>query len=123
MRQLEQRLAVGDAWYDADLVLTDATERALPSNHILQRQFVPLLKRAGLPSIRLHDLRHTAASILAQQGVHIIVVSRLLGHSSTSIALDAYSHAFPDAQRDATAVLDRFWEKSAVGNSDAHGNM
>ncbi len=60
-----------------------------------------------MPNIRLHDLRHTAASLLAQQGVHVTAVSRLLGHSSTSMTLDIYSHAFPDAERDATATRPR----------------
>jgi integrase len=108
-RQLEQRLAIGAAWQDEDLLFTDATGHALRGNHILQRQFAPLLKQAGLPNIRLHDLRHTAASLLAQQGVHVTAVSRLLGHSSTSMTLDIYSHAFPDAEREATATLDRLF--------------
>jgi len=76
-QQLEQRLAAGAAWKDEDLVFTDATGHALRGNHILQRQFAPLLQRVGLPHIRLHDLRHTAASLLAQQGVHVTAVSRL----------------------------------------------
>jgi integrase len=105
-KQLEQRLAAGDVWQDEDLVFTDVAGRALRGNHILQRQFAPLLKQAGLPAIRLHDLRHTAASLLAHQGVHVTAVSRLLGHSSTSMTLDIYSHVFPDAQRNATATLD-----------------
>lgn len=97
---------MGDAWHDEDLVFTDGAGGALRGNHILQRQFAPLLQRAGLPAIRLHDLRHTAASLLAHQGVHVTVVSRLLGRSSTSMTLDIYSHAFPEAQRDTTAALD-----------------
>lgn len=105
-QQLQQRLAMGEAWRDEDLVFTDTIGRALRGNHILQRQFAPLLKQAGLPAIRLHDLRHSTASLLAHQGVHVTTVSRLLGHSSTSMTLDFYSHVFPDAQRDATAALD-----------------
>jgi integrase len=117
-RQLQLRLAAGTDWSDEDLVFTDAVGRALRGNHILQRQFAPLLQRAGLPSIRLHDLRHTAASLLAHQGVHVTVVSRLLGHSSTSMTLDIYSHVFPEAQRDATAALDRLLGSSAVSEDD-----
>jgi len=112
-QQLLQRLALGEAWSDGDLVFTDAMGRALRGNHILQRQFAPLLKQTGLPAIRLHDLRHTAASLLAHQGVHVTAVSRLLGHSSTSMTLDIYSHVFPDTQRDATSTLD-----SLVGAPD-----
>ena len=114
-QQLQQRLAMGEAWRDEDLVFTDTIGRALRGNHILQRQFAPLLKQAGLPAIRLHDLRHTTASLLAHQGVHVTTVSRLLGHSSTSMTLDIYSHVFPDAQRDATAALD-----GLIGALDEH---
>jgi integrase len=117
-QQLEQRLAAGAAWQEEDLVFTDATGHALRGNHILQRQFAPLLKQAGLPNIRLHDLRHTAASLLAQQGVHVTAVSRLLGHSSTSMTLDIYSHVFPDAERDATATLDRLFAPAATPLTD-----
>lgn len=113
-QQLLQRLALGEAWSDEDLVFTDELGRALRGNHILQRQFAPLLKETGLPAIRLHDLRHTAASLLAHQGVHITAVSQLLGHSSTSMTLDIYSHVFPDTQRDATSTLD-----SLVGATDS----
>lgn len=118
LQQLEQRLAAGTLWQDGDFVFTDGNGRALRGNHILQRQFAPLLKRAGLPNIRLHDLRHTAASLLAHQGVHVTTVSRLLGHSSTSMTLDIYSHAFPDAERDATATLDRLHALPAATQID-----
>ncbi len=113
-QQRERRLVAGAVWHDEDLVFTDDTGHALRGNHILQRQFAPLLKQAGLPNIRLHDLRHTAASLLAQQGVHVTAVSRLLGHSSTSMTLDIYSHVFPDAERDATATLDTLFGLAAA---------
>jgi integrase len=114
--QDQQRLAAGELWADEDLVFTSPTGRALRGNHILQRQFTPLLKQADLPAIRLHDLRHTTASLLARVGTPVTEVARLLGHSSTSTTLDIYTHAFPDAQRIVTSVLDQLVENTEEGS-------
>jgi integrase len=65
-----------------------------PSN-LRQRSFAPLLKRAGLPRITFHDLRHTCASLLFQKNVHPKFVQELLGHASVAITLDTYSHMLP----------------------------
>jgi len=54
--------------------------------------FMPLLERPGLPEIRLHDLRHTCATILLMAGKHLKYVQELLGYASTSITLDIYSY-------------------------------
>jgi integrase len=65
----------------------------------------PLLRAAGLPAIRFHDLRHTCASLLLLANVHPKVVSERLGHASIEITLNTYSHLLPTMQSDATAVL------------------
>ena len=57
-----------------------------------RRHFKPLLKRAKLPPIRLHDLRHSCATILLMAGKHPKYVQELLGHASINITLDTYSH-------------------------------
>jgi hypothetical protein len=67
-------------------------------------------RRAGLPHIRFHDLRHTAATLLLLQGIHPKVVSEMLGHSQVGITLNRYSHVLPNMQRDATAAMDRLLE-------------
>ena len=54
-----------------------------------------LIRRAGLPDTRFHDLRHTCATLLLTKGVHPKVVSELLGHANISITLDTYSHVIP----------------------------
>jgi integrase len=54
-----------------------------------------LVRRAGLPDIRFHDLRHTCATLLLTQGVHPKIVSEMLGHPSIAITLDTYSHVIP----------------------------
>jgi integrase len=69
--------------------------------------YKPLLKRAGLPLIRFHDLRHTAATLLLLSGVHPKVVSEMLGHSSVTITLNLYSHVLPDMQASATSAMER----------------
>jgi integrase len=81
--------------------------RASPcdGNHILQRDFSPILKRAGLPQIRFHDLRHMAATMLLIQGIDPTIVAEMLRHATVSMTLDMYSHALPDMQRDATGRL------------------
>ncbi len=106
-RQLEHRQTIGEAWQDEDLVFPNECGQAMRGNHILQRNSTPLLVKAGLPLIRFHDLRHTAATLLLLQGINPKIVSEMLGHSTVSMTLDTYSHVLPDMQRDATAALDR----------------
>jgi integrase len=74
----------------------------------MRRHFLPpLAAAAGLPPMRFHDLRHSAATLLLRQDVHPKVVAEMLGHSQISMTLDTYSHVLPDMQRDATVALDR----------------
>jgi len=72
----------------------------------LVRNFKRLIKLAGLPEIRFHDLRHTAASLMLNHGVPAIIVSRRLGHSRVSITLDTYGHLIPELQGEAAELLD-----------------
>jgi len=61
---------------------------------------------AGLPDIRFHDLRHTAATLMLQQGVHPKVVQERLGHSDISMTLNTYSHVLPVMQEEAAGKMD-----------------
>jgi integrase len=107
-RQAEQRLQMGEAWMDTTgLVFTTPVGMPMRGNHILQRHFDPLTKRLGLPRLRLHDLRHTAASLWFDQGYQTEVVSKLLGHSSSTVTSTIYIHVTPEKQREAAAALDR----------------
>ncbi|MGA8017173.1 MAG: site-specific integrase [Candidatus Dormiibacterota bacterium] len=103
-RQVEARLLAGDAWADGDLVFTDALGRALSETR-LRWAFWRLLREAGLPRIRLHDLRHTMATLMLAAGEHPKVVSERLGHSTVSITLDTYSHVLPGLQAAAAERL------------------
>jgi len=68
-----------------------------------------LLKKAGLPDIRFHDLRHSAATMLLSMGVHPKVVKEKLGHSEISMTMDTYSHVLPTMQKDAMDRLNDFF--------------
>jgi integrase len=105
-RQLEERLGKGEAWHDMDLVFANEIGRPLEAGNVLRRSFWPLLKRAELPHMRFHDLRHTAATLLLGRGINPKVVAEMLGHSHISITLGLYSHVTPHMQQQAAAAMD-----------------
>lgn len=104
-RQLEERLRLGPSWADLDLIFTDEVGQPLDGKH-LTRRFYPLLAEAGLPRIRFHDLRHTAATLLLGQGVHPKLVAEMLGHTQIAVTLDLYSHVTPTMHRQAADTMD-----------------
>lgn len=90
------------------------TKNGFPVNpYYLESRWLDLLRKSGLPKIRLHDLRHTHASLLLKAGVHPKVVSERLGHSSITITLDRYSHLFPTMQQEAAEKLDDLLKSAA----------
>ena len=91
-RQNGERPKAGSLWQDHDLVFPTTIGTTMSGTNLTGRHFKPLLKKAGLPAIRLHDLRHTCATILLMAGKHPKFVQELLGHRSISITLDTYSH-------------------------------
>ena len=78
----------------------------LSRHHVTAHRFKPLLKRAGLPEIRFHDLRHTCATLLLSKNVNPKVVSEMLGHASIAITLDTYSHVLPNMQESAAKAME-----------------
>ena len=74
--------------------------------HILH----PVLKRAGLPRVRFHDLRHTFAMLALQNGVDIKTVSGMLGHYSSGFTLDTYTHVTRKMQEEAAEKMGQFME-------------
>lgn len=96
MRQNEARLGLGAEWQDNGLVFCREDGRPLTRDMVDRKSFKPLLKRAGLPeNTRLHDLRHTCATLLLSRGVHPKLVQELLGHATIAMTLDRYSHVLP----------------------------
>jgi integrase len=92
---VEQIEYLGDLYEDRGLVFTSHSGAPIGPSNLRQRSFLPLLHRAGLPQIRFHDLRHTAATLLLGQGTPPRYVQDMLGHSTVSITLDLYSHVLP----------------------------
>lgn len=105
-RQSRDRLAAGELWVDRDLVFPNQLGGPLDAHNMVQRDFYSLLRRAGLPRIRFHDLRHTAATLMLGQGIHPKVVAEMLGHSTVAVTLDVYSHVTMTLQADAASQLD-----------------
>ncbi len=104
--QLEERLRVGTSWPEYDLVFASEVGGPLDGSNILRRSFYPLLRSAGLPRVRFHDLRHSAATLMLSRGVPLKIVSEILGHSQISITADTYMHVTAGMQREAAAALD-----------------
>jgi integrase len=105
-RQLEERLQVGDAWQDHDLVFPSAIGSPMYAQNFLARSYFPLRKRAGIPPVRFHDLRHSAATLLLASGVHPKIVSEILGHSRIAVTMDLYSHVTMTMQQEAVNVME-----------------
>jgi integrase len=94
--QLEKRMQRAGLWEDHGLVFPNQIGKTMNAKNLTSRHFKPILKRAGLPhSVRLHDLRHTCATVLLKKGQHPKFVQELLGHANISITLDTYSHVLP----------------------------
>jgi integrase len=102
--QAAERLSWGAHYADSGLVITTEDGRPLHPE-TLSGLFVRQARRAGLPPIRLHDLRHSVASILLARGVHPKVVSDMLGHATIALTLDTYSHVIPSLQQEAARVV------------------
>jgi integrase len=108
-------------WQENDLIFPAPS--GIPTDQRnLHRYFKPLLEKAGLPNIRFHDLRHTAATLMLMNGIPLMVVSRRLGHSKPSTTLDIYGHFLPGMQSEAADLMDELvtpipakWQQ--IGNS------
>ena len=105
-RQRFEARRAGSMWVDRDLVFPNEF-----GGHInrsgLTRSLDALLRRVGLPDVRFHDLRHSAATDWLKNGMHAKVASERLGHASVGITLDLYSHVTPTMQREAVADIAR----------------
>lgn len=108
-RQERQRNDAGPAWADHGLVFSTGTGNPLDGRNLRGRQFPKLLAKAKLPEMRIHDLRHSAASMLLADGVPVKVVSELLGHTDVSTTLRIYAHVLEGAQEQAASYMERLF--------------
>jgi integrase len=101
------RAAVGSAWQDRDgLVFTDAVGRPLRGYNVT-RTFHDMLRKAGLPSVPFHALRHSTATALLASGIPLRVVADVLGHSTIVVTANVYAAVVPALRREAAEALDR----------------
>ena len=91
-------------WHDFDLVFPSLTGGPVDPSRVNQA-FHTALHKAGLPRLRPHDLRHTAATLLLEAGIHPKVVQEMLGHSSVTLTLDTYSHVTPRLHQEAASAM------------------
>jgi len=102
----EEQARLGDAWTEQNLVFPNAIGQPIEPSGFRKRWWPRLVKKSGLPYIRFHDLRHTAATLLLARGIPVKVVSEMLGHAGVSITLDLYGHVLPHMQQQAAATMD-----------------
>jgi integrase len=103
--QHQKRLQLGSEWRDHGLVFCSSVGTPMGPDNFIKRQYKPLLRRAELPYIRFHDLRHTFASLMMPNVQNPQIVQEMLGHSRISTTLDIYSHLSQDVQEEAVGRL------------------
>jgi integrase len=103
-QQQVYRVMAKDLWTETGLIFCTTNGTPIHPRNLL-RDFKVLLKNAGLPDIRFHDLRHTTASLLLKNGYSPLVVSKRLGHARTSITMDIYGHLHPSEEIEAAQKI------------------
>jgi integrase len=104
---------------ESDYLFPSSAGTPFDGRNLTRTIFAPALRRAGLPQVRFHDLRHTFASLLVHQGAHPKYISEQLGHASVQITMDRYSHLFDQSYGDESAKLEAALFGSADEFSDA----
>ena len=96
-------------------------EKGAPlENGTVLRQFQRIVRDAGFPKMRLHDLRHSCATLLLSRGVHARVVMELLGHSTIAMTMNVYSHVVPEIARDAANAMQNVFESETTKTGTSH---
>lgn len=102
--QVQEHLVAGPSWNDTGFVFTTEAGELLHPDRVT-KLFGQIIRAAGLPVIRLHDLRHTVATLALTAGVHTKIVQELLGHANVSVTLDTYSHVAPVLHEEAALKI------------------
>jgi integrase len=103
--QIKERVRIGQAWQDGDLVFPTTFGTPIDGSNLLKAHYA-LLKQTGLPRVRWHDLRHSAATLLLEAGVQPHAVAQRLGHATPSLVMNTYGHVTDRMQQQATAAMD-----------------
>lgn len=106
LQQEQEKQLAGSRWANENWVFCSKRGTPLQVSDLRRRSFHPLLVKAGLPSIRFHDLRHSTATLLFTLGTHPKIVQELLGHGQIYTTLDIYSHVLPTLQEAAIQRLE-----------------
>jgi integrase len=114
VRQEEEKKKAGSYWQEHDYVFCTSLGTHLNPTRDVLDLLKTFLKKAELPDIRFHDLRHSAATLLLSLGVHPKVVQEILGHSQISMTMDIYSHVLPSMHQDAMKKLNEAIEKETL---------
>lgn len=98
-------LKAGNSWEEHNLIFPSTIGTPVTASN-LRREYRKVQDACDLPKIRFHDLRHTAASLMLNNGIPVIVASQRLGHSKASITMDVYGHLMPIKQEEAAYLMD-----------------
>ncbi|HVB62482.1 MAG: tyrosine-type recombinase/integrase [Ktedonobacteraceae bacterium] len=116
-RQQEAKKKADDRWIENDFIFCTSIGTCLNPYYNIRKPLKLLLKEAELPTIRFHDLRHSAATLLLGMGIHPKIVQEILGHSNISITMNIYSHVLPSMQREAMDTLNSAFTDQREGGS------
>lgn len=108
--RIHRRLMVAEQHFEGCPVFCYSAGKWLRKSNTTRRTFDPLIKRAGVPRIRFHDLRHTCATLLLLDNVNVKVVSERLGHGGIEMTLSTYAHVLPSMQERVIETLNRLLE-------------
>ena len=112
VKQREEREAVNREWSESEYVFSHWDGRPFHPDTV-SHTFAALVQKAGIPHVRLHDLRHSHATLMMADGINPKIVSERLGHSSVAITLDIYSHVLPGIQEEAALKFEEGLRKAA----------
>lgn len=114
-KQYKERVQAGDKWQENDLIFPTPIGTPQDCANVL-KAYKRCLEKAGLPDLRFHDLRHTAATLMLQQEINPKVVQERLGHSDISLTLNTYSHVLPSMQEEAAEKMDELFTLTEVSD-------
>jgi integrase len=115
VRQNKERLQAGERYTDNGLVFATQLGRALDLKNAAARHFKPLLRAAGLPPIRVYDLRHTHATLQLSAGIPVHQVSARLGHANAVMTLNVYAHVLNGQSSDAMTKYEAYLLRACEG--------